>query len=58
RKLRTYTLQEQREYFKREGIPPVRGAEYKPLFIDASTEAFEAYVPPEGDGKASLMSKD
>jgi hypothetical protein len=21
-------------------------------------EAFEAYVPPEGDGKASLMSKD
>jgi hypothetical protein len=21
-------------------------------------EAFEAYVPPEGDGKATLMSKD
>jgi len=58
RKLRTFTLQEQREFFKREGIPPVRNAEYKPLYIDASTEAFEAYVPPEGDGKATLMSKD
>ncbi|CAF1545771.1 unnamed protein product [Rotaria magnacalcarata] len=58
RKLRAYTLQEQREYFKREGIPPIRSAEYKPLFIDASTEPFEAYVPPEGDGKASFMSKD
>jgi len=58
RKMRSYTLQEQREYFKREGIPPVRSAEYKPLYIDASTEAFEAYVPPEGDGKATLMSKD
>lgn len=58
RKLRSYNLQEQREYFKREGIPPMRTAEYKPLFIDASTEPFEAYVPPEGDGKATLMSKD
>jgi len=58
RQLRSYTLQEQREYFKREGIPPIRTAEYKPLYIDASTEAFEAYVPPEGDGKATLMSKD
>ncbi|CAF1234544.1 unnamed protein product [Rotaria sordida] len=58
RKLRSYTLQEQREFLKREGIPPVRSTEYKPLYIDASTEAFEAYVPPEGDGKATLMSKD
>jgi len=58
RQLRSYTLQEQREYFKREGIPPVRTTEYKPLYVDASTEAFEAYVPPEGDGKATLMSKD
>ena len=38
RKLRSYTLQEQREYFKREGIPPVRNAEYKPLYIDASSK--------------------
>lgn len=69
-------MQEQREFFKREGIPPVRTAEYKPLYLDASSkyilirsnksliisfflaEAFEAYVPPEGDGKASLMSRD
>ncbi|CAF0960270.1 unnamed protein product [Adineta steineri] len=58
RKLRSFTMAEQREYFKREGIPPVRTAEYKPLFIDASTEPFEAYVPPEGDGKATLMSRD
>jgi hypothetical protein len=26
------------------------------LFVLA--EPFEAYVPPEGDGKATLMSKD
>jgi hypothetical protein len=38
RKLRSFTLQEQREFFKREGIPPVRGAEYKPLYIDASSK--------------------
>lgn len=76
RQLRSYNLQEQREYFRREGIPPVRTAEYKPLYIDASSkeivgrdslnenlfvrlaEPFEPYVPPEGDGKATLMSKD
>ena len=39
RKLRSFTLQEQREYFKREGIPPIRNAEYKPLFIDASSKS-------------------
>ncbi len=38
RKLRSFTLQEQREFFKREGIPPVRTAEYKPLYIDASSK--------------------
>ncbi|CAF0961037.1 unnamed protein product [Adineta ricciae] len=58
RRLRSATIQEQREQLKREGIPPVRSAEYKPLYIDASTEPFEPYVPPEGDGKATLMSRD
>ena len=38
RQLRSYNLQEQREYFRREGIPPVRTEEYKPLYIDASSK--------------------
>ncbi len=28
------------------------------IIIRILAEAFEAYVPPEGDGKATLMSKD
>jgi len=43
RKLRSFTLQEQRELFKREGIPPIRNAEYKPLYIDASSKYIFSY---------------
>ena len=28
------------------------------MIILSLAEPFEAYVPPEGDGKATLMSKD
>jgi len=28
------------------------------IFFLCLAEPFEAYVPPEGDGKATLMSKD
>ncbi|CAF0733885.1 unnamed protein product [Didymodactylos carnosus] len=54
RRLRRASIQEQREQFKKEGIPPIRSAEYRPIYLDASAEVLEAYVPPEGDAFVSL----
>lgn len=38
---------------KEKGIQPVRPWMEKPVFISATSGTFEAYVPPEGDGKVS-----
>ncbi|KAG0721859.1 putative 39S ribosomal protein L45, mitochondrial [Chionoecetes opilio] len=41
---------------KEKGVRPVRPWQEVPLSISATTGTFEAYVPPEGDGKVSALS--
>ena len=43
---------------KERGIQPVRPWMEKPIFISSTAGTFEAYVPPEGDGKVSVASKE
>ncbi|CAF0857156.1 unnamed protein product [Brachionus calyciflorus] len=40
------------------GVEPPGSFMYKPINITCSKEIFDPYVPPEGDGKASLFSKE
>ncbi|XP_063594457.1 large ribosomal subunit protein mL45-like [Penaeus indicus] len=47
------TPDEIRAKMKEKGIQPVRPWMEKPVFISATSGTFEAYVPPEGDGKVS-----
>ena len=50
--------EEARANLKRRGILPPTPYSEKPVFISCSGGAFEPFVPPEGDGKAALMSKE
>ena len=43
---------------KLRGIYPARPWVEKPVHIASTPATFEAYVPPEGDGKLSIASKD
>lgn len=52
------TSEERRADFIKEGIEPPLSFEYKPFNITTSSEIFDPYVPPEGDGKASIFSKE
>ncbi|XP_045613663.2 uncharacterized protein [Procambarus clarkii] len=48
---------ELRAKMKEKGIQPVRPWQEKPFVISSTAGTFEAYVPPEGDGKLSATSK-
>ncbi|XP_003745357.1 probable 39S ribosomal protein L45, mitochondrial [Galendromus occidentalis] len=48
---------EVRREMKKRGIAPCRKWDEKPIFFSTLTGVIEPYVPPEGDGKASLLSK-
>ena len=50
--------EEQRSKMKKEGFNPQISFEYKPININSSNEIFDEYLPPEGDGKRSLLSKE
>lgn len=52
------TFEEQRAKSIKEGIEPPISFEYKPLNITTSSEIFDPYVPPEGDGKSTIISKE
>lgn len=56
--LNQQTDEERRANLKKEGIDPPLNFEYKPFNITTSNEIFDAYIPPEGDGKATLFSKE
>ena len=56
RELRDKTTQERRAHAIKEGIDPPISFEYKPINITTSSEIFDRYVPPEGDGKVSPFS--
>jgi hypothetical protein len=52
------TPEERRAFYKKEGIlPPVQYNE-TPFFLASTGTVFDAYVPPEGDGRSSLLSKE
>ncbi|GAB6019390.1 39S ribosomal protein L45, mitochondrial [Chamberlinius hualienensis] len=48
--------EELRSKLKREGLAPPRPWQERPIHISATGDIFEPYVPPEGDGKLSLIS--
>lgn len=50
------SIQERRKRMIKEGMEPPVSFEYKPVNITSSTEIFDSYVPPEGDGKMSIFS--
>lgn len=56
-KLDAMTPDEMRAKMKEKGIQPTRPWQEKPFFISSTAGTFEAYVPPEGDGKLSAASR-
>ena len=52
------TPEEQRAFYKKEGILPPKSYSEKPFFMSSTGAIFDAYVPPEGDGRASILSKE
>jgi large subunit ribosomal protein L45 len=52
------TPEEQRAFYKKEGILPPKSYSEKPFFIASTGAIFDPYVPPEGDGRASFLSKE
>lgn len=45
-----------RQKMKEKGIMPTRPWMERPFYLSATGGAFEPYIPPEGDGKASIVS--
>jgi len=52
------SFEKQRAKSIKEGLEPPISFEYKPINITTSSEIFDNYLPPEGDGKATIISKD
>ncbi len=50
------TPDQMRARMKEQGMLPPRAWMERPLMISATGGTFEAYVPPEGDGKLSALS--
>lgn len=50
--------EEARSAMKKKGIVPPRMYTEKPISVACTNLVFEAYVPPEGDGKVTLASKE
>jgi len=47
-----------RAKMKEKGLQPGRPWLERPFEISSTGDVFEPYVPPEGDGKASIISKE
>jgi len=52
------TDEEMRTKFKEKGMSPPRHWNERPIFIGSTGGVFEPYVPAEGDGKKSFISKE
>jgi hypothetical protein len=50
--------EKRRSEMKKEGRLPPRQFQERPLNISATGAIFEQYVPPEGDGRMSTLSKE
>jgi len=57
-KNQTLSPEEMRGKMKEQGLAPGRVWMERPFEISSTGGIFEPYVPPEGDGKASLISKE
>jgi len=45
-----------KEKMKKLGLPAPSSWQEKPLYISSTGMVIDQYIPPEGDGKASLIS--
>jgi len=52
------TPEEMKERMKKMGVNPPSQYQEKPMYISSTGAVLDPYVPPEGDGKASLISTD
>lgn len=52
------TEDEIRSRMKERGMSPPRPWMERPFSLTATSEIFEPYIPPEGDGKMSAISKE
>ena len=50
------TKEEIKTRMKEMGVSPARSWIEKPMYISSTGAIFEPYVPPEGDGKVSVIS--
>lgn len=50
------TPEEIKEKLKKLGLQPVNPYNEKPMYISSTGSLLDPYIPPEGDGKASLIS--
>jgi large subunit ribosomal protein L45 len=57
-KSKSMSPEEIRVRMKEKGIAPGRPWMERPYEISSTGDVFEAYIPPEGDGKASVISKE
>ena len=55
---RQITPEEQRAHLKKEGLLPPKQYNEAPMFMASTGTIFDPYVPPEGDGRASILSKE
>ena len=51
------TPDEMRSKMKETGLAPHRVWDERPLYVSTSNMIIDSYVPPEGDGKISIISK-
>lgn len=57
-KTRDLTEEEIRSALKEKGLLPHRPWTERQLHISSTGQIFEPYVPPEGDGKVSIITKE
>ncbi|XP_055950532.1 probable 39S ribosomal protein L45, mitochondrial [Argiope bruennichi] len=50
------SLEEMRSKLKEKGIVPPREWSEKPIFVSCTANVIDPYVPPEGDGKMSVVT--
>jgi len=52
------TPEEMRSKMKEKGMQPIRPWQEKQMELTCTGDIVEPYIPPEGDGKASLISTE
>lgn len=50
--------EKRRSLLKQNGVYPQKQWIERPIYVSCTPDAFDSYVPPEGDGKFSAISKE